>query len=143
MKTSGELILMGGIADEKEFEDVRQNPMYMGGEGHAEVEHQAGKLIEISNSEIYAMKEEDLYHEILQILVKQNKSTDEKSPKKRFKVAIQNRVRNVTMAEAIKNALENFPETATWNSLRTIDIPVMDPQNKFAVDREPTAPDDS
>ena len=134
---------MGAIADEKEFDDSRENHMYMGGEGHAEVEHQAGKLIEISNSEIYAMKEEDLYHEILQILVKQNKSTDEKSPKKRFKVAIQNRVRNVTITEAMKNALEIFPETATWNSLRTIDIPMMDPQNKFAVDRAPTVPDDS
>ena len=58
-------------------------------------------------------------------------------------MAIQNRVRNVTITEAMKNALEIFPETATWNSLRTIDIPMMDPQNKFAVDRAPTVPDDS
>ena len=58
-------------------------------------------------------------------------------------MAIQNRVRNVTITEAMKNALEIFPETATWNSLRTIDITMMDPQNKFAVDRAPTVPDDS
>ena len=61
---------MGAIADEKEFDDSRENHMYMGGEGHAEVEYQSGKLIKLLNSDIYAMKEDDLYYEILQILVK-------------------------------------------------------------------------
>ena len=53
------------IAYEKEFDDNRENPMSMGGEGHAEVEYQAGKLIELSNSDIHAMKKEIFYYKLL------------------------------------------------------------------------------
>ena len=39
--------------------------MSMGGEGHAEVKYQSGNFVPISNSDIDAMKKDQLYAEIL------------------------------------------------------------------------------
>ena len=39
--------------------------MYMGGEGHDEVKDQAGNFVPISNGEIDATKEDQLYAELL------------------------------------------------------------------------------
>ena len=39
----------------------------MGGEGHGEVKYQAGKFVPLSNCEIDATKEDQLYAELLQI----------------------------------------------------------------------------
>ena len=58
-------------------------------------------------------------------------------------MAMQYRVRNVTMAEANKTPLAHFMETATWRLLRPIDTPVVEPQNEFTGARAPTVPDDS
>ena len=41
--------------------------MYMGGEGHGEVKDQSGKFVTLSNCEIDATKEYQLYAELLQI----------------------------------------------------------------------------
>ena len=38
--------------------------MYMGWEGHTKVEYQAGKLVPLSNNNIYATKKDDFYAEI-------------------------------------------------------------------------------
>ena len=53
---------------------------------------------------------------------------------------MQNRVRNVTMAEANKTPLAHFMETATWRLLRPIDTPAVEPQNEFTGDRAPSVP---
>ena len=58
-------------------------------------------------------------------------------------MAMQNRASNVTMAKYNKNALETFPETATWRSLRPIDTTAVEPQNGFSVARVTTVPDNS
>ena len=42
--------------------------MYMGGEGHVEVKDQAGKFVPLSNCEIDATKEDQLYAELLRIV---------------------------------------------------------------------------
>ena len=42
--------------------------MYMGEEGHVEVKYQAGKFAPLSNCEIDATKEYQLYAEILQLV---------------------------------------------------------------------------
>ena len=52
------------IADEKEFDNNRENHVYMGWEGHTKVEYQAGKLVPLSNNNIYATKKDDFYAEI-------------------------------------------------------------------------------
>ena len=58
------------IADEKEFDDGRESPVSMGGEGATEVKDQAGKFVPLSNNNINAMKKDQLYTEILQRGVK-------------------------------------------------------------------------
>ena len=40
-----------------------------------------------------------------------------------------------------KRYLAHFTGPAMWRSLRPIDTPVVEPQNKFAVARAPTVPD--
>ena len=57
-----------------------------------------------------------------------------------LKVAIQNRVRNVTMYESNKKALAHYTETLTCRSLRLIKTPVVEPQNEFTGARAPTVP---
>ena len=42
---------------------------------------------------------------------------------------MQNRVMNVTMDKSNKSALAHFPETEIWLLLRTINTPVVEPQN--------------
>ena len=49
----------GAIADKKDFEDNRENPVSMRGEGHVEVEDQSDKLVLLSNANIYAMKKDN------------------------------------------------------------------------------------
>ena len=92
----------GAIADEKEFDDDRENPVSKGGEGATEVKYQARKLITLSNDKIDAMKKDQLYADILQRGIKEKKSTTKKSIKELLKAAMQNRVRNFTMDEAQK-----------------------------------------
>ena len=60
-----------------------------------------------------------------------------------MKVAIQNRVRNVTMYEANRKDLSHYTETLTCRSLRLIKTPVVEPQNEFAAARAPKVTDDS
>ena len=74
----------------------------MGGEGATEVKYQAGKSVPLSNNEINAMKKDQLYADYLQKGIKENNSTVKKSLKELLKVAMQNRVRNVTMDEPKK-----------------------------------------
>ena len=40
------------ITNEKDFDNVRENPVPMGGEGHAEVKYQAGEFVLLSNDKI-------------------------------------------------------------------------------------------
>ena len=127
----------GSIADDKEFDGDRENHVYMVGEENVKVKYQDGKFITLSSYKINAMKKNYLYGDIFQRCIKENKSTVNKSLKERFKGATQNRVWNVTMAKAIENALAHFLEMSTWRLLRTIDTPVVEPQNKFAVARAP------
>ena len=54
------------ISNKKNFDDNRYNPVYMVGEGHFEVEDQAGKFVSLSNDKIDVMEKDDLYAEILQ-----------------------------------------------------------------------------
>ena len=56
------------VVDDKEFENYRGNLVYMGEEGNGEVKDQAGKFVPLSNCEIDATKEDQLYAEILQIV---------------------------------------------------------------------------
>ena len=49
--------------------------MSMVGEGHSEVEDQAGKFVIIYNDKIYAMNQDQLYTNIFQIGIKENKYT--------------------------------------------------------------------
>ena len=58
------------IADEKEFNDVRENPVSMGGKGDLEAEDQAGKFVPLSNDKIDEMKKDDFYADILQREIK-------------------------------------------------------------------------
>ena len=55
-------------------------------------------------------------------------------------MAMQNRVRNFTMAAANKTALAYLLETSMWRLIRLIEKPVVEPQNEFAVARLPTVP---
>ena len=87
--------------------------MYMRGEGRGEVKDQAGKFVPLSNCEIDATKEDQLYAEILQIGFLFYKSTVKKYLNERLKVAIYNRVRNVKMEKGNKTYLANFLETPT------------------------------
>ena len=74
----------------------------MGNERTTEVKYQAGKSVPLSNNEINAMKKDQLYADYLQKGIKENNSTVKKSLKELLKVAMQNRVRNVTMDEPKK-----------------------------------------
>ena len=56
------------VVDDKEFENYRGDIVYMGGEGHGEVKDQAGRFVPLSNCEIDATKEDQLYAELLQIV---------------------------------------------------------------------------
>ena len=87
--------------------------MYMGEEGHGEVKDQAGKFVPLSNCEIDATKEYQLYAELLQIGFFLNKSTIKKYLNDRLKVTIYNRARNVTMEKGNKTYLAHFLETPT------------------------------
>ena len=91
------------------------------------------RIFPLSNEKIDA-KKEYFNADILHRGIKENKSTIKKSPKERLKVAIQNRVRNVTMDGSNKTALLHFLEMATWISLRPINTPMVDPQNELAGD---------
>ena len=51
----------GAIADKKEFDYDRENHVSMGGEGHVEVEDQAGDFVLLSNDKIDAMKKDYIY----------------------------------------------------------------------------------
>ena len=128
------------VVDEKEFSNDRENPVSMGGKGHIEVEDQSGKFVPLSNYKIGAAKKEYLYADHFQRGIKEKKSTIKNSLKERFKVSMQNRLRNVTMAEANKNAFAHFPETEMWRLLRPIDTAVVEPQNEFVGARAPTVP---
>ena len=55
---------------------------------------------------------------------------------------MQNRVMNVTMDKAKKIALAHFTEVETWILLRTINTPMVEPQNESRVNRVPTVPDE-
>ena len=55
------------------------------------------------------MEKDDFYTYILQIGIKEKKSTNKKYIKERLKMAMQNRIRNVTMAEVNKTTLTHFP----------------------------------
>ena len=66
-----------------------------------------------------------------------------RSLSKRLKVDMQNRLRNITMAEANYTNLAHFMVMATWRLLRPIDTSAVYPQNEFTGAREPTFPDDS
>ena len=61
----------------------------MGGAVHVEVEDQARKFVPLSNAIIYAIKKDNLYAEILQRGIKDNKFTINKSLKEILKVAMQ------------------------------------------------------
>ena len=54
------------IADEKEFNDDRENLVSTGGEGHVEVKNQAGKFVPLSNDKIDATKKANFYAALLQ-----------------------------------------------------------------------------
>ena len=81
----------------------------MGGERHVEVEDQARKLVLLSNDNIDETKKDNLYADILHRGIKENNSTNKKSLKERLKVAMQNRLRNITMAKSNNTSLTNFP----------------------------------
>ena len=85
--------------------------MYMGGEVHGEVKDQARKFVTLSNCEIDATKEDQLYAELLQIGLK--KFTVKKYLNDRLKVAIYNRARNFTMDKGNKTYLAHFLENPT------------------------------
>ena len=70
----------------------------MVGQGHFEVEYQAGKFVPLSNDKIDAIKKRYFYDVIFQIGIKNKKSNSKKSTKEGLKVALQNMVKNVTMA---------------------------------------------
>ena len=89
------------------------------------------------------MKKDQLYADLLQRGIKENKSTVKKSLKYRSKVEMQNRVRNAIMDKDNKKSLSCFTETATWRFLRPIKTPVVEPQNGFTVARAPKVPDES
>ena len=59
-----------------------------------------------------------------------------------MKVAMENSVRNATMAE-LKKGFDVFLDKAMWRLLRPIETPVVEPQNEFTVARAPTVSDDS
>ena len=66
------------------------------------------------------------------IKAKIKNSTNKKFLKEILKVAIQNRLSNVKIAESNKTALVHFPETATWRWVVMINTDVVDPQNEFS-----------
>ena len=103
----------------------------MGGEVNDEVEYQDGKCILLYYENIYAMNKDYMYAEIFQRGTKEKKSTNNKYLKERLKVAIQNRVRNVTMVRANKTALAHLTETSMWCFLRTIVTSMVETQNEF------------
>ena len=53
---------------------------------------------------------------------------------------IQNRFKNVTIAESNKTALVHFPEMVRWCLPIPINIAVLGPQNEFTGDMQPTVP---
>ena len=61
----------GAIADEKEFDDKKENPLSTGGEGHSEIKDQAGNFFPLSNPGFDAMNKDQLYNELLQIGTKE------------------------------------------------------------------------
>ena len=103
----------------------------MGGEVTAEVKEQDGMFVPLSNYRINAMKKYQLYADIFQRGIKENKSTVNNYLKYLLRVEIQNRVSNVTVVESNKNDLSYFPETATCRALRPIEIHVVDVENQL------------
>ena len=61
------LVPFFAIADEKEFEDVRDNPVSVGGEVHVEKEYQSGKFVTISNDKIDLSNEDNLCDKLIHI----------------------------------------------------------------------------
>ena len=60
----GKSVLFDEIADEKDSDNDRDNPVSMVGEGHVEVEDQSGRFVPILNDNINAMKRDDFCSEI-------------------------------------------------------------------------------
>ena len=58
--------ILDAIADKREFNDDRDNPVSMEGKGYNEVKDQSGKFVKISNRDIDAMKKYQLYADRLQ-----------------------------------------------------------------------------
>ena len=58
--------ILDAIADEREFDDDRDNTVSMEGKGYNEVKDQSGKFVKISNRDIDAMKKYQLYADRLQ-----------------------------------------------------------------------------
>ena len=61
----GSWSLFYAVVDDKELENYRGKLVYIGGEGHGEVKYQAGEFVPLSNCEIDATKEYQLYAELL------------------------------------------------------------------------------
>ena len=134
---------LDAIANEKDFDDNRENPVYMVGEGNVEVEDQSGKFVPISNYKIDATEKDNFYDEIFQKGIKKEKATIKKSLKERIKVDMQNRLTNVTIAKFNKTSLAHLTETETWRLLRRINTAVLGPKNEFTGDRAPEIPYDN
>ena len=62
--------ILGVIADEKEFDNDRDNTVSMVEEVHAEVEDQDGRFVLVSNNKIDTMKKDQLCADILKIRIK-------------------------------------------------------------------------
>ena len=57
--------LFDAITDEKGFDDDRETPVSMGGEGHVEFKYQSGMFVTLCNGKINAMKKDSLYAALL------------------------------------------------------------------------------
>ena len=75
------------------------------------------------------MKKYNFYADILQRGIKEKRSNNKKYLKERLKVALQNRLRNATMAESKNTALVHFLEMETWILLRQIDTAAVENHN--------------
>ena len=107
----------------------------MGLEGHVEFEYQYWKFLLISNYKIDANRKDGFYAGLLQLWIKEKKSI-----KEGLKLAMQKRLRNVTIAKSNKTTLAHFLETEIWRLLRTINKAVVQPQNELSGARSPIVP---
>ena len=62
--------LFDTIADDKEFDNYRENTVSMGGEINVEVEYQSRKFVILSNDKIDEIKKDGFYDEVLHRIIK-------------------------------------------------------------------------